>query len=84
MAEPDQIYERYLARAIRAMNALGDDLTASDDEVEPLAAPVLGSGHPLADIMLLKTRAQPAPIPLAPPVTTTTRSVKRMGTRRAD
>jgi uracil-DNA glycosylase family 4 len=62
VAEPDQIYERYLARAIRAMNALGDDITESDDEIEPLAAPVLGSGHPLADIMLLKTRAQPAEV----------------------
>ena len=62
MAEPDQIYERYLARAIRAMNALGDDITEGDDEIEPLAAPVLGSGHPLADIMLLKTRAQPSEV----------------------
>ncbi len=62
MAEPDQIYERYLARAIRAMNALGDVITESDDEIEPLAAPVLGSGGPLADIMLLKTRAQPSEV----------------------
>ena len=38
MAEPDQIYERYLARAIRAMNALSDDITESDDDIEPLAA----------------------------------------------
>ncbi len=62
MAEPDEIYERYLARAIRAMNTLGDDIADTDDPTDPAATPVLGSGHPLADIMLLKTRAQPSEI----------------------
>lgn len=62
MAEPDEIYERYLARAIKAMNALGDEVTDADDADDPATAPVLGSGHPLADIMLLKARPRPAEV----------------------
>ena len=62
MAEPDEIYERYLARAIKAMNALGDEVTDADDADDPASAPVLGSGHPLADIMLLKARPRPAEV----------------------
>ncbi|MGI9117698.1 MAG: uracil-DNA glycosylase family protein [Gaiellales bacterium] len=62
MAESDEIYERYLARAIKAMNALGDEIAERDDPGDPAGAPVLGSGHPLADIMLLKARPQAAEI----------------------
>ena len=62
MAEPDEINERYLARAIKAMNALGDELADRVDPDDPTSTPVLGSGHPMADIMLLKTSAQPAEI----------------------
>ena len=57
MADSDEIYERYLARAIRAINALGDEINDRDDDA---GAAVLGSGHPLADIMLLKARPQAA------------------------
>jgi uracil-DNA glycosylase family 4 len=47
----DDISERYLRKAIAEMNELGGELAraAGTDR-----APVLGSGHPLADIFLLK------------------------------
>jgi uracil-DNA glycosylase family 4 len=49
----DEIQERYLRRAISEINELGDELLARGDE---LHVPVLGSGHPLADVFLLKHR----------------------------
>jgi uracil-DNA glycosylase family 4 len=55
----DEIYERYLKKAISEINELGDDLARAGDE---LRVPVVGSGHPLADIMLLKFSPQPAEI----------------------
>jgi uracil-DNA glycosylase family 4 len=55
----DEIYERYLKKAISEINELGDELARSGDE---LRVPVVGSGHPLADIMLLKHSPQPAEI----------------------
>ena len=58
MPSSDEIYERYLARAIREMNALGDEIGTCARIPHPAHAAVLGSGHPLADIMLLKFRAQ--------------------------
>ena len=48
----DEIYERYLARAITEVNALGDEITRRS--APPDKRPVLGSGHPLGDIFLLK------------------------------
>ncbi len=47
----DEIYEKYLQKAITESNALADELaqTAGGARV-----PVLGSGHPLADVFLLK------------------------------
>ncbi len=62
MPSTDEIYERYLARAIREMNTLGDEIGACTRIPHPANAAVLGSGHPLADIMLLKFRAQAAEI----------------------
>lgn len=55
----DEIYERYLKRAITEINDLGDELAraAGADGVT-----VLGSGHPLADVFLLKFSPQPAEI----------------------
>lgn len=50
---PDEIQERYLRRAISEVNELGDELLALGDE---LHVPVLGSGHPLGDVFLLKHR----------------------------
>lgn len=52
-AGADEIQERYLRRAISEINALGDELLALGDE---LHVPVLGSGHPLGDVFLLKHR----------------------------
>ena len=47
----DEIYERYEKRAIAEINELGNELLALGDA---LHVPVLGSGHPLGDIFLLK------------------------------
>ena len=55
----DEIYERYLRKAIAEINELGDELARAGDE---LRIPVVGSGHPLADIMLLKFSPQPSEI----------------------
>jgi uracil-DNA glycosylase len=55
----DEIYERYLKKAISEINELGDELARAGDE---LRVPVVGSGHPLADVMLLKHAPQPAEI----------------------
>ena len=50
----DEIYEKYLQKAIAEINELGDEIArAAEDRV-----PVLGSGHPLADVMLLKYEPQ--------------------------
>ena len=49
----DEIHERYLKRAIGEINELGDELLAVGDERH---VPVLGSGHPLGDVFLLKHR----------------------------
>ena len=55
----DEIYERYLRKAISEINELQQELLAIADETH---VPVLGSGHPLADIFLLKYSPQPAEI----------------------
>ena len=54
----DELYERYLARAISEVNALGDEIARRGDA--PSRQPVLGSGHPLGDIFLLKHDPTPA------------------------
>jgi len=51
----DEIYERYLQKAITEINELGDELARAGDE---LRVPVVGSGHPLADVFLLKYAPQ--------------------------
>ena len=55
----DEIFDRYLKKAIAEINALGDELASHGDE---LHVPVLGSGHPLADVFLLKWTPQPSEI----------------------
>ena len=55
----DEIYERYLKKAIAEINDLGDELASAGDE---LRVPVLGSGHPLADVVLLKYAPRPTEI----------------------
>jgi uracil-DNA glycosylase family 4 len=51
----DEIYEKYLQKAITEINELGDEVqkAAGSEQI-----PVLGSGHPLGDIFLLKYGAQ--------------------------
>jgi uracil-DNA glycosylase len=58
----DQIYERYQAKAIGEINALGHDIAEWLSDRHPGAAPVLGTGHPLADIVLVKHRPMPAEV----------------------
>jgi uracil-DNA glycosylase len=55
----DEIYERYLQKAIAEINTLCDELAARGDA---LHVPVVGSGHPLADVFLVKWAPQPAEI----------------------
>src|SRR5919201_798565 len=58
-AVTDEIFDRYLKKAIAEINALGDELASHGDE---LHVPVVGSGHPLADVFLLKWTPQPSEI----------------------
>ena len=51
----DEIYEKYLQKAITESNTLGDELAHAAGGVR---VPVLGSGHPLADVFLLKYAPQ--------------------------
>ena len=53
-ATDDEIREKYLERAIRELNHFTRDLQACDRCPRGSLMPVLGSGHPQADIMLLK------------------------------
>jgi uracil-DNA glycosylase family 4 len=47
----DEIYEKYLQKAITEINALGDEVAQAGAGTR---VPVVGSGHPLADGFLLK------------------------------
>jgi uracil-DNA glycosylase len=58
-ASTDEIYERYLQKAISEINELGHEIGRAGDERH---VPVLGSGHPLADVFLLKHAPQPSEI----------------------
>jgi uracil-DNA glycosylase family 4 len=50
-AVTDEIFEKYLQKAIAETNELGDEIARAAGEAQ---VPVLGSGHPLADVFLLK------------------------------
>ena len=58
----DEIREKYLERAIRELNTLTRELQACPHCPRGNLMPVLGSGHPQADIMLLKHSAVPSEI----------------------
>jgi uracil-DNA glycosylase family 4 len=58
----DEIREKYLERAIRELNNLTRELQACDRCPRGSLMPVLGSGHPQADIMLLKHAPMPSEI----------------------
>jgi uracil-DNA glycosylase len=47
----DEIFEKYLQKAIAETNELGDEIARAAGKAQ---VPVLGSGHPLADVFLLK------------------------------
>ena len=56
-APTDEIYERYLQKAITEVNELGDEIArAAGGEV----VAVLGLGHPLAVILLLQYAPRPS------------------------
>jgi uracil-DNA glycosylase family 4 len=54
----DEIYEKYLQKAIVEINDLAHEVA----DVGGGRVPVMGSGHPLADVMLLKHRPQPSEV----------------------
>jgi uracil-DNA glycosylase len=61
-ATDDEIREKYLERAIRELNGLTREVQACELCPRGSLAPVLASGHPQADIFLLKHSATPAEI----------------------
>jgi uracil-DNA glycosylase family 4 len=61
-ATDDEIREKYLERAIREINALSHDVQECESCPRGNLMPVLGSGHPQADVFLLKYAPQPAEI----------------------
>jgi uracil-DNA glycosylase len=61
-ATDDEIREKYLERAIRELNSLTRELQACAHCPRGNLMPVLGSGHPQADIMLLKYAPLPSEI----------------------
>ncbi|HTA15121.1 MAG TPA: uracil-DNA glycosylase family protein [Solirubrobacteraceae bacterium] len=61
-ATDDEIREKYLERAIRELNSLTRELQSCPHCPRGHLMPVLGSGHPQADIMLLKHSPLPSEI----------------------
>ena len=59
-ATDDEIREKYLERAIRELNSLTRELQSCELCPRGNLMPVLGSGHPQADVMLLKHAATPS------------------------
>ena len=61
-ATDDEIREKYLERAIRELNTLTREIQSCDLCPRGNLMPVLGSGHPQADIFLLKFAPVPSEI----------------------
>jgi uracil-DNA glycosylase family 4 len=61
-ATDDEIREKYLERAIRELNAFAREVQGCRDCPRGALMPVLGSGHPQADIFLLKYSARPSEV----------------------
>ncbi len=61
-ATDDEIREKYLERAIRELNAFAREVQACRHCPRGQLMPVLGSGHPQADIFLLKHSARPSEV----------------------
>jgi uracil-DNA glycosylase family 4 len=61
-ATDDEIREKYLERAIRELNALTREIQSCPHCPRGNLMPVLGSGHPQADVFLIKYSARPAEV----------------------
>jgi uracil-DNA glycosylase len=61
-ATDDEIREKYLERAIRELNQLTREIQSCEHCPRGNLMPVLGSGHPQADIFLLKHIPMPSEI----------------------
>jgi uracil-DNA glycosylase family 4 len=61
-ATDDEIREKYLERAIRELNRLARDLQECEDCPRGQLMPVLGSGHPQADIFMVKHAPRPSEV----------------------
>jgi uracil-DNA glycosylase family 4 len=61
-ATDDEIREKYLERAIRELNLLTRDIQSCERCPRGSMMPVLGSGHPQADIMMVKYAPRPSEI----------------------
>jgi uracil-DNA glycosylase len=61
-ATDDEIREKYLERAIRELNQLTREVQSCEHCPRGNLMPVLGSGHPQADVFLLKYAPMPAEI----------------------
>ena len=60
MAQPNEIYDKYLTRAISEINELTGEILKCSRCSHARTMPVIGSGHPMADIFLLKYQARPS------------------------
>ena len=61
-ATDDEIKEKYLERAIRELNTFARRVQECPDCPRGQLMPVLGSGHPQADIFMLKHSARPSEV----------------------
>jgi uracil-DNA glycosylase family 4 len=61
-ATDDEIREKYLERAIRELNSLTREVTECSHCPRGNLMPVLGSGHPQADVFLLKYAPRPSEV----------------------
>ena len=61
-ATDDEIREKYLERAIRELNAFARELQGCSECPRGQLMPVLGSGHPQAEIFLIKYSARPSEV----------------------
>jgi uracil-DNA glycosylase len=61
-ATDDEIREKYLERAIRELNAFAREVQDCQDCPRGALMPVLGSGHPQADVFLLKHSPRPSEV----------------------
>ena len=60
MAQPNEIYDKYLTRAISEINELTGEILRCSRCSHARTMPVIGSGHPMSDIFLLKYQARPS------------------------